>query len=166
MDILFNNQWFIQHLVEILSKQKSYWLDKNDILRLFCVNKACAQFASTHKIYRIDVHDNSNMPIWEKEYDYSSLYDAICDLHYTVNENDIYNKDDMWQLVFSLSTIYKSRNNEIIHIKSHFREKQLVFDDRYGITVFEDNSVDNNDDLYIHSSSSDKNVNDRGYQSS
>ena len=72
----------------------------------------------------------------------------------------------MWQLVFDLSAIYINRNSETVHIKSYFREKQLVFDDRYDMTVFEDNSVDFRDDTYIHSSFNDRNKDERGYQSS
>ena len=80
MDKLFNELWFIQLLMERIEQ-------KNDMLRLFCVNSTCSKAGKLYTNYIIRVRDDSNMTVYEYYYLYNTLCEAAFDLRNVMIEH-------------------------------------------------------------------------------
>jgi hypothetical protein len=80
---MFNSEWFLQLLTEQILKTNN----KQTILNLFCVNRACAKFARSRTKYEIKISDDSCMPCYFYNYIFDTYFDALFNLSDIIEEH-------------------------------------------------------------------------------
>lgn len=129
MDILFNQGWFIQTLIEyILENIIDENLDENLGYIITQLNRKCYYFGIKNSIFKIEAHSFSWAKPYYKKYDFSNFAEMQNNLLKITQENDMNDNYDMNDngygngnpIVFSAYRNYKMRSGSIYILVFYF----------------------------------------------
>lgn len=128
MNSLFNQEWFIQSLVEYILDNHEELYDefvnyKKHIMiyNIFEINRKTWYFGLKHSKFLVIAHTNNSLKIpYRKDIYFATFSQMEQSLDKIIDANDI--DKGHWWIVFSAYRIYVSRNGEETYIKVYFED--------------------------------------------